>query len=142
MKSTDGLCVCGCEAILTGRQTKYASAKCSKLQGRRDWVMKVYGITLEEYEVILAYQDGGCAICGKKPTRDKPLHIDHEHGGYVRGLLDSYCNTRLVGRLKSYERARKLADYLEDPPAIKALGRPVTAPGRPRKKRQPRKKAR
>lgn len=131
-----------CGGILTGRQKKFDTAKCSKRAGRRAWVLKIYGITLEEYDVILDYQGGVCGVCHRLPREEETFHIDHEHGGHVRGILCPYCNTRLVGRLKSHERAQQLADYLKDPPATRALGRTVIAPGRPRKKRQPRKRAR
>lgn len=128
-----------CGGILTGRQKKYDSAECSKREGRRIWVEKVYGITLEEYDEILAYQEGKCAICRKPPKAGAVLHIDHEHGGHVRGLLCGYCNTRLVGRLKNHDLAQRLADYLRSPPAISALNRVTVAPGRPKKKRRKRK---
>lgn len=124
-----------CDGILTGRQRKYCSANCQKKEGRRAWVLKVYGITLEEYDTILEYQDGKCAICQQPPKPGKVLHIDHEHGGSVRGLLCGYCNTRLVGRLKDHVKAQRLADYLRSPSAVHALGKEVIAPGRPKKKR-------
>lgn len=104
--------------------------------------MKVYGLTPEEYNKILAHQGGKCAICKKRIVGDdvKTPHIDHEHGSnpHVRGILCAYCNTRLVGRLKSHQLAQWLADYLRDPPAVKALGRFVVAPGRPPKRRKKR----
>lgn len=128
----------GCNTPLYGRQKKWCSANCQKKEARRAWIWKVYAITLEEYDTALAFQDGKCAICGKPPKANTVLHIDHEHGGYNRGLLCGYCNTRLVGRLKNHDLAQKLADYLRDPPMIKALGRGIVAPGRPKKKRQPR----
>jgi len=131
-----------CGGILTGRQKKYDSAKCAKRAGREAWLIQVYGITLEEYDVILAAQEGVCAICKKAPPKEKPLHVDHEHGGPVRGLLCGYCNTRLVGRLKDHDKAQRLADYLREPPAISALGHANVAPGRPKRKRQPRKRKR
>lgn len=99
-------------------------------------------MSLEEYDVVLEYQKGKCAICRKNPASGKVLHIDHEHGGHVRGLLCGYCNTRLVGRLKDAELAQRLADYLRNPPAVSALGKQIMAPGRPKRKRQPRKKER
>ncbi len=47
------------------------------------------------YERILATQDGGCAICGEKPTGNR-LAVDHDHAtGEVRGLLCQHCNTGL-----------------------------------------------
>jgi len=128
-----------CGGILTGRQKKYDKAECAKKESRRAWVLKVYGITLEQYDLILEYQDGKCAICNKPPKAGFVLHIDHEHGGHVRGLLCGYCNTRLVGRLKNHDLAQRLADYLRNPPAEAVLGERVIAPGRPKKKRRKRK---
>ena len=129
-----------CGGILTGRQKKYDKAECSKQAGRAAWVWKVYNLTLDDYDTILEFQGGVCGICGKPPKAGQFLHIDHEHGGHDRGLLCGYCNTRLVGRLKNHELAQRLADYLRDPPAVKALGREVIAPGRPKKKRRTRRK--
>lgn len=131
-----------CDNILVGRQKKWCSSECQKREGRRRWVHKVYGITLEEYDTILEYQEDKCSICGHRPKPGVVLHIDHEHRGPVRGLLCGYCNRNVVGRLKDHEVAQRVADYLRDPPAIRALGREVVAPGRPKKKRQPRKRER
>jgi hypothetical protein len=48
-----------------------------------------YGITLEQYELMLASQSGACAIC-KSFTE---LVIDHNHEtNEVRGLLCRPCN--------------------------------------------------
>lgn len=135
-----------CGGILTGRQKKYCGSSCSKRFARAVWVFKVYGITLEEYDHILDHQGGVCAICNRPPKVNEVFHVDHEHSkagaGRVRGIVCSYCNTRLIGRLRDHEKAQRLADYLRQPPATEALGREVLAPGRPKKKRQPRKKAR
>lgn len=61
-----------------------------------------YGITLEEFEHMLALQGGVCAIC-KQPENDRykrRLSVDHDHStGKVRGLLCHMCNTAL-GKLK------------------------------------------
>jgi hypothetical protein len=57
-----------------------------------------YGITLAEYEQILAGQDGRCAICGTEEPggRGNRFHVDHDHEtGIVRGLLCWTCNRRL-----------------------------------------------
>jgi len=59
--------------------------------------MRQYGITVEEYEILLAEQNNGCAIC-KAPTGadGKRLAVDHNHEtGEVRGLLCDNCNTGL-----------------------------------------------
>lgn len=141
----DNLCIV-CGGILTGRQKKYDRAECSKAAGRAIWIMKTYGITLAEWDAIWIEQGECCGICKRKPRANEVFHLDHEHrdgpSGPVRGIVCPYDNTRIIGRLKSHERAQALADYLRSPPAPRALGREVIAPGRPRKKRQPRKRKR
>lgn len=81
---------------------------------RRDMrLRRLYGISLRQYEAMLKRQKGVCAICGR-PPKTGPLHVDHDHHtGRVRGLLDYYCNRRIVGRHRSPELLRKVADYLE-----------------------------
>jgi hypothetical protein len=141
--STDCI-VCG--GILVGRQAKYCSAACTKRASRAAWIEKVYGITLTEWGRILEEQGGGCGICERPPRASETFHLDHEHAkgqaGPVRGILCPYCNTRLIGRLKDHTKAQRMADYLRDPPAARALGREVIAPGRPKAKRRPRKRVR
>jgi hypothetical protein len=58
----------------------------------------MYGITVEEYQQMLAQQDGLCAICGVgSEDGAEPLVVDHNHTtGSVRGLLCALCNA-LVG---------------------------------------------
>src|SRR6185312_3236559 len=58
-----------------------------------------YGISLEQYEEMLARQGGGCAVCGTQPGKQR-LDVDHCHEtGVVRGLLCRACNVSL-GALK------------------------------------------
>lgn len=131
----------GCGRELTGRQKKWcADPECKRWALRVAWIWKVYGLTEADYADIYAFQDGKCAVCGKSFLGGKTPHIDHEHGGHVRGIVCAYCNTRLIGRLKSHELAQRLSDYLREPPAVAALGRPVIAPGRPKTKRRKRKR--
>ena len=61
-----------------------------------------YGLSVEQYEQLLATQSGCCAICcrpetafacKKYSTKPRRLSIDHNHEtGKVRGLLCSKCN--------------------------------------------------
>lgn len=62
---------------------------------------KIYGLTEEEFLVLLQKQNGVCAICGR-PERRKirgrvtRLSVDHCHKtGRVRGLLCAHCNSKL-----------------------------------------------
>lgn len=56
-----------------------------------------FGIGREEYDAMLAAQDGRCAICRiDKPGGRGEFHVDHDHvTGAVRGLLCTRCNSGL-----------------------------------------------
>lgn len=87
--------------------------------GVRNATLKAkYGIGVEEYESMLARQNGVCAICGADGPRiagGKNLHIDHCHKtGKLRGLLCQPCNTALGRFLEEPKLLRKAAAYLEN----------------------------
>ena len=71
-----------------------------------------YGMSLRDYDLMLARQRGVCAVCGEQPARR--LCVDHCHvTGKVRGLLCSPCNLA-IGQFKdSPARLRKAAAYVE-----------------------------
>lgn len=81
------------------------------------WHLKnKYGITLADYQKLLALQDGKCAICGSDKPRGRYRHfaIDHNHTtGELRCLLCAPCNTGLGHFQDSPDLLRKAADYLE-----------------------------
>ena len=62
----------------------------------RDWKLKkTYGISIEDYENMLADQDGRCDICSleEKHAPYGVLSVDHCHdSGAVRALLCNHCN--------------------------------------------------
>ena len=69
------------------RNKTYAENRISRI--------RIYGIDVPDYERMLEEQNGGCYICGKKPTK-RALDIDHDHEtGKVRGLLCSNHNRAL-----------------------------------------------
>jgi len=79
---------------------------------RRRGLKRRYGISLEEYERLLALQNGACAICRRKT--DEMLCVDHCHKtGKVRGLLCRKCNAGLGCYDDDPSRIRRGADYLE-----------------------------
>ena len=70
-------------------------------------------MTREDYEHLLASQDGRCAICGRKPSPVRRLHVDHEHSsGRIRGLLCAACNPALGLFRDSEELLIKAITYL------------------------------
>jgi hypothetical protein len=89
-----------------------ATRLASQSRARRAHVLKhKYGISLLEYELRLALQNGACAICEKKPKR--LLCVDHCHvTGKVRGLLCSKCNSALGFYGDDPKLAQAGADYL------------------------------
>lgn len=64
---------------------------------RRYNLKSTYGITPEQYDEMLASQNGVCAICQGPPALSNNsgrFHVDHDHEtGRVRGLLCGHCNT-------------------------------------------------
>ena len=93
------------ERLAWGRRIKYA-----------------YGITVDDYESMLANQGGSCAGCGVKPDGQR-LCVDHDHkccsgprscGKCVRGLLCARCN-KLIGLASdNTQTLSNLVSYLQN----------------------------
>jgi hypothetical protein len=87
--------------------------------GRRNGrLRRQYGITPEQYDQMLAAQDGKCAICGTTdpgPVRvgQPAFRVDHCHkSGAIRGLLCHNCNSGMGLLGDSTERLEAAAAYL------------------------------
>ena len=83
-----------------------------------------HGITVDQWEKMLADQGGVCAICGTDDPagRHGVWQIDHDHsccpgpyscGKCVRGLLCGKCNPAIAMFLDEPITIRRAADYLE-----------------------------
>lgn len=84
--------------------------------GRRNHLITKYGIRPEDYDRMLAEQDGRCAICRQIPKKRKKreLHIDHDHEtNKVRGLLCGTCNTAIGYFRDSLEIMEAAVEYLK-----------------------------
>jgi hypothetical protein len=97
-------------ARIRGRE--YHARHQVKGQRRERRFRERYGITVAEYEQMLADQGGFCAICHEPSS--KSLHVDHDHAtGVVRALLCFGCNALLGHCQDDIVRLRSAIKYLE-----------------------------
>jgi hypothetical protein len=93
-------------------------------RARNRQLKHAFGITLAEYEQMLATQNGVCKICKGPPVGRPTLAVDHCHDtGRVRGLLCSNCNTG-IGCLQEKPEifAAAIMYLVEHNQAFKQLG--------------------
>ncbi|AFF28362.1 EndoVII [Mycobacterium phage RhynO] len=125
---------CTAEGITTKRKAPHPGPRCvthhravrakrKSLSQEQRW-MQVYGITAEQYWEIYEEQGGLCYICRRANGKRKRLSVDHDHAtGIVRGLLCTACNRNVLGHLRDDPEAFERAiDYLDRPPAVRAIG--------------------
>lgn len=95
----------------------------SHQKARRKWALKnYYGLTPEDYDQMLADQNGVCYICGHPPKFQRSkfggsslLHVDHCHEtGKVRKLLCNTCNTALGAVQDKVDTLEKMITYLKE----------------------------
>lgn len=98
-----------------------------KARSTAAWATRIqatYGITEQEYQAIFTAQAFRCYICRRATGATRRLSVDHDHAtGEVRGLLCRPCNTHLGHIRDDVEAARRVAAYLENPPAREVLRR-------------------
>lgn len=91
---------------------------------RERHLVRKYGVTFADYKRMLDEQEGRCAICARPEPEHRMFDVDHDHAtGVVRGLLCTSCNRVLGHAGDSPERLRAAADYLEQKPSSRRLGR-------------------
>ena len=80
---------------------------------RRHKLKRLFGITVDQYNEMLAEQDGVCAICRRASPDGRRLHVDHCHKTKtVRGLLCHDCNRGLGMFRDDPENFSRAAEYL------------------------------
>lgn len=73
---------------------------------------KKYGITGDEFRLILERQGFKCPICNRDITKN--LSVDHDHNtNKIRGLICNKCNLAIGSAEDSPDKLRAMADYLE-----------------------------
>jgi len=92
-------------------QEKYPSRR---QKHNDDRLLRKYGITREEFDVMSKAQDDLCAICRRPPLGKSRLSVDHCHKSLeIRGLLCDPCNTGLGMFQDSPEILITAAAYLQ-----------------------------
>jgi hypothetical protein len=84
------------------------------LHGRTGHLRSKYGLSLAEFDALLARQGGRCAIChSTDPGGKGAWHVDHDHEtGVVRALLCHGCNTGIGALGEDVDRLMAAAAYL------------------------------
>lgn len=94
-------------------EEKRLRAKDARLRAR-------YGISLEQFNLILESQGNVCAVC-KEP--DKVFCVDHNHKTLkIRGIICLNCNLRVVGGARDHDyKLINAAEYVTNHPADKVF---------------------
>jgi len=85
-----------------------------KTRYKDQWLRKLYGITINDFEEMLIAQNYTCAICETEISLlGNKTNVDHCHKtGKVRGLLCSGCNTLLALAKDSKDILLNALNYL------------------------------
>ena len=120
---THGEYLGGCKCSLCRAANAETAARYRKTEkGKeivRNWNLKKYGITSQEYDEMLLAQDNACAICKKPETRKNQygvvrLAVDHCHDtGKNRGLLCMSCNRSLGMLNENIATLEAMIEYIE-----------------------------
>ena len=101
------------------RSRAFRSTEHGRRLSRNARLGREFGISIEDYEALLASQDGLCAICHRPETRQmfgrtSHMTVDHDHEtGLIRALLCHGCNASIGLLEESPDRCRAAAAYLE-----------------------------
>lgn len=107
-------------------------------RARKDYnLRKRYGITLEQFELILAAQGGVCPICKRG---DKIMCLDHNHKTLkIRGVVCLNDNLRVLGGARDQDHLIfNAAEYLRSNPADIVYPEGLYLASNPPKKRRKR----
>jgi len=74
-----------------------------------------YGITEDDFKLLIEKQNYSCKICGKSFGATNKLCVDHCHTtGEIRGILCRSCNTGIGSLKDDISILKKAIEYLEE----------------------------
>ena len=81
-------------------------------------IQRMYGITMAEFDGLVEFQKGNCAVCFKPlEILNRRANIDHDHEtGEVRGILCTGCNTGIGHLGDNIEGLERALYYLKNTP--------------------------
>ena len=92
------------ESVKAATLRYHSSPWGKRVQAARDRERN-YGITSEQFDVLVIESGGYCSLCFKQSERSGPkeLVVDHCHlsTGKIRGLICNACNT-MLGYVEKY----------------------------------------
>lgn len=92
---------------------------CGAERSRDTFRERLYGLSRDDYTVLLERQGGRCALCREPETGELALAADHDHAtGAIRGLLCSRYNNGLGSFRDDPELLRSAVAYLSAAPAF------------------------
>lgn len=111
---------------LYSRAHPHRESKESRKKSARKSRLASYGLTQEQFDLLLWIQRYACGMCREPFEEGQLIHVDHDHeccpqknrscGKCVRGLLCHRCNISL-GHIE--RRAALARKYLKRPPATR-----------------------
>ena len=77
-------------------------------------LLREYGISLQDFDDMVANQNGKCAVCQNAFKNSVDTCVDHNHAtGQIRALLCNHCN-RAIGLFKeSIDSMKSAVKYLK-----------------------------
>ena len=98
------------------RNKEYKGNENGKRRVRNRNLIKQFGITLIDYEVLLEKQNYKCLICGiSQESLSQQMAVDHDHQtNKIRGLLCGSCNGGLGLFKDNILLLRKAIKYLKN----------------------------
>lgn len=79
-------------------------------------LLRKYGVTLDQYNLLRAQQDFRCAVCNAHETDvGKQMFVDHDHvTGKIRKLLCTKCNVGIGMLQDNPDIMERAAKYIRD----------------------------